>query len=165
VPLDLRPSPHLEVGRGGHLPLGIVLHTAVGTYDGTLAWFADAGSGVSAHFVVALDGRIAGVVDEPDTARHTRRHEPTAAFLPDGVDPNRVTIGIEFADDHDPQGVVRPDAQYAAGAELVWALALRWDIPLDGDHVVGHRAVDATQSCPGNLDVARILREAAAHDE
>ncbi len=54
--------------------------------------------------------------------------------------------------------------QYAAGAELLWALSLRWSIPLDADHVVGHRAIDATQTCPGNLDIERLLREAAALD-
>ena len=71
-----------------------------------------------------------------------------------------VTIGIEFVDDRDPDGVDRSDAQYASGAELIWALGLRWAIPLDRDHVVGHREVDASQTCPGNLDIDRLLREA-----
>jgi N-acetyl-anhydromuramyl-L-alanine amidase AmpD len=156
------PSPHQRPGRDGHRPLGIVVHTAVGTLHGTTGWFADPTSGVSAHFVVGLDGQVVSVVGEADTARHTRRRRPTAAFLPDDVDPNLVTIGIEFVDDRDPDGVDRPDAQYAAGAELIWALGLRWEIPLDREHVVGHREVDASQTCPGNLDVDRLLREATA---
>jgi N-acetyl-anhydromuramyl-L-alanine amidase AmpD len=155
-------SPHQRSGRDGHRPLGIVVHTAVGTLQGTVGWFAAPASGVSAHFVVGLDGALVVVVDETDTARHTRRTRPTAAFLPEDVDPNLVTIGIEFVDDGDPLGVHRPDAQYATGAELIWALGLRWDIPLDRGHVVGHREVDASQSCPGNLDLDRLLREAAA---
>jgi N-acetyl-anhydromuramyl-L-alanine amidase AmpD len=145
--------------------LGIVLHTAVGGLDGTVGWFAHPDSGVSAHFVVGLDGRLVNVVAEEDTARHAgRRRDASARFLPADVDPNQVTIGIEFADDHDPLGVPRPDAQYTAGAELLWALSLRWSIPLDRDHVVGHREIDASQSCPGNLDIDRLLSEATALD-
>ena len=165
VPVDRRSSPHVTPGRNGHRPLGIVVHTAVGSLEGTAAWFEKPESGVSAHFVVGLDGRLVAVVDEADTARHAgHRDRPTAAFLPDGVDPNRVTIGIEFVDDGDPDGVRRTDAQYAAGAELLWALGLRWSIPLDRDHVVGHREIDAQQTCPGNLDIERLLREAGALD-
>ena len=142
-----------------------MLHTAVGGLDGTVSWFAHPDSGVSAHFVVGLDGRLVSVVAEEDTARHAgRRRDASARFLPADVDPNRVTIGIEFADDHDPLGVPRPDAQYTTGAELLWALSLRWSIPLDRDHVVGHREIDAGQSCPGNLDIDRLLREATALD-
>lgn len=163
--IDRGSSPHADAGRGGQRPLGVVLHTAVGTLGGTVGWFAHPDSGVSAHFVIGLDGRLVSVVAEEDTARHAgRRRDSTASFLPPRGDPNQVTLGIEFVDDHDPEGVVRPDAQYATGAELLWALGLRWAIPLDRDHVVGHREIDASQSCPGNLDIDRLLREAAALD-
>lgn len=136
-----------------------MLHTSVGSAAGAVAWFADPTSGVSAHFVVGLDGTLLTVVPEEDTARHAGRPRgATAAFLPDGVDPNPLTLGIEFVDDGDPQGVSRPDAQYGTGAELLWALGLRWSIPLDRDHVVGHREIDSSQSCPGNLDIDRLLR-------
>jgi N-acetylmuramoyl-L-alanine amidase len=165
VMVERRASPNAGNGRDGHRPVGIVLHTTVGTLDGTVGWFADPGSGVSAHFVVGLDGRLVSLVAEEDTARHAgRRRDTTAAFLADDVDPNQVSIGIEFVDDRDPLGVRRTDAQYAAGAELLWALSLRWSIPLDRDHVVGHREIDASQSCPGNLDLDRLLREAVALD-
>ncbi len=165
LPVERRFSPNVAPGRDGHRPLGVVLHTTVGTMASTLGWFADPASRVSAHFVVGLDGRLVEVVSEADTARHAGRpRDATAAFLPDGVDPNRVTIGIEFVDDGDPQHVARPDAQYATGAELVWALGLRWSIPLDRDHVVGHRQIDGSQSCPGNLDLDRLLAEALALD-
>jgi N-acetyl-anhydromuramyl-L-alanine amidase AmpD len=165
VPVDRRSSPNVTPGRQGHRPLGIVVHTAVGSLEGTAAWFEQPESGVSAHVVVGLDGRLVRVVDEADTARHAGRpNRPTAAFLPDGIDPNLVTIGVEFVDDGDPTAVLRPDAQYAAGAELLWALGLRWSIPLDRDHVVGHREIDAEQTCPGNLDIDRLLREAVALD-
>jgi len=161
VPVERRSSPNSTPGRGGQRTRGVVLHTSVGSAAGTLGWFARPESGVSAHFVVGLDGALFSVVAEEDTARHAGRpHQPTAWFLHDGVDPNEVTIGIEFVDDGDPQGVRRPDAQYTTGAELLWVLGLRWSIPLDRDHVVGHREIDSTQSCPGNLDIDRLLRHA-----
>jgi hypothetical protein len=48
----------------GHV--GLVVHIAEGTYDGTIAWEHNPVAEVSSHFVVAKDGRIAQVVDTDD---------------------------------------------------------------------------------------------------
>jgi len=149
-------------GRRGHLPRAVVLHTNSGGYRGTIRWFADPASAVSAHYLVAMDGRIAVFVDETDTARHVGRvREPTASFLSDD-DPNLYTIGIEFEDQGDPKGAIRTDRQYAVGAALIRTIADRWAIPLGRSHVVGHREIFAAKTCPGNLDIERLLREALA---
>jgi glycosyltransferase involved in cell wall biosynthesis len=151
----------MERGRGGDRPRAIVLHTTAGSFAGTDTWFADPDSNVSAHFVVALDGRVAQFVDERDTARHAGRvRAPTASLAVGEQDVNRFTIGIEFEDGGDPAGVTRPDAQYEAGGWLIADLATRWGIPLDRDHVMAHREVFAAKSCPGNLDLERLLTEA-----
>lgn len=42
---------------------GVVLHIAEGSYEGTIAWCQNSSAEVSAHFVVAKDGRIAQLVD------------------------------------------------------------------------------------------------------
>ena len=136
-----------------------MLHTTDGTYGGAAAWFAAEGSRVSAHYLVGLDGRVARFVREEDTARHAGRVRDPVTPLAEG-DPNRHTIGIEFEDGGDPEGVERPDEQYRQGARLLRAIAARWAIPLDRAHVVGHREVFAAKACPGNLDVDRLLREA-----
>jgi N-acetyl-anhydromuramyl-L-alanine amidase AmpD len=163
VRIEHRSSPNFTPGRDGHVPLGVVLHTTVGSAGSATAWFGDVRSGVSAHFLVGLDGAVSTFVDEADTARHAGRVlRPTAPFLAPEVDPNLITIGIEFVDDGDPHGVTRPDAQYETGAELLWALCLRWSIPLDRDHVVGHREVFAAKTCPGNLDIDRLLGRAVS---
>lgn len=47
---------------------GLVIHIAVGSYEGTISWCRNPASDVSAHFVVARDGRIAQVVDTDVTA-------------------------------------------------------------------------------------------------
>jgi N-acetyl-anhydromuramyl-L-alanine amidase AmpD len=79
--------------------------------------------------------------------------------LPKG-NPNLYTIGIEFEDGRDPEGVARTDEQYAAGARLLSGIAERWRIPLDRAHVLAHRELFAPKRCPGNLDVERLVRDA-----
>ena len=160
---ERHPTPHV-LDREGERPRAIVLHTAVGTYDGTIAWFADPASGVSAHYLVGLDGRVAQFVDEAAAARHAGRVLRPSARLAQqsGADPNLWSIGIEFEDRGDPLGVARPEPMLAAGAALVAAVAARWSIPLDRDHVVGHREIYAEKECPGNLDVGGLVARAVA---
>ena len=148
---------HYDRGRSGQRPTGIVLHTNVGSFDSTVHWFADPESEVSAHYLVGLDGRIAQFVDEADTARHAGRVADPTTPLFSGEDPNLHTVGIEFEDGGDPLGVERTRLQYRSGAWLVRRLARTWEIPLDRDHVVGHRELFARKECPGNLDVDRIV--------
>jgi N-acetylmuramoyl-L-alanine amidase len=138
------------------------LHTNEGTYASTVSWFANPRTGVSAHYLVALDGRVAQFVEEADTARHAGRvRDPTASLVAE-ENPNLYTIGIEFEDGGDPHGVVRPEATYRAGARLLREIADRWGFPLDRDHVVGHREIFAAKECPGNLDIDRLIAEAAS---
>lgn len=42
---------------------GLVLHIAEGSYEGTIAWGKNPSAGVSYHFVIARDGRIAQTLD------------------------------------------------------------------------------------------------------
>jgi N-acetyl-anhydromuramyl-L-alanine amidase AmpD len=136
-----------------------VVHTNCGTFGSTIGWFERAGSRVSSHYLVALDGRIAQFVDEADTAWHAGRvRDPLVGFLIEGESPNLYTLGIEFEDGGDPHGVARPDAQYEAGGRLIAEIAARWKIPLDREHVVGHREIFAAKGCPGNLDVERLVK-------
>jgi N-acetyl-anhydromuramyl-L-alanine amidase AmpD len=69
-------------------------------------------------------------------------------------------VGIEFEDGGDPHGVVRGEAQYRAGGDLLRQIAARWSIPLARAHVVGHREIYDRKSCPGNLSIDRLLRQA-----
>ncbi len=157
--VDRFQTPHVIVGRSGRHPSLIVVHTTDGTFEGTVDWFSRAESEVSAHYLVGLDGRVAQFVDEADGARHAGRVLEPAVLLP-GPDPNLDSIGLEFEDGRDPEGAVRGEAQYRAGARLIRESAARWGIPLDRGHVVGHREIYAPKRCPGNLDVDRLVREA-----
>lgn len=157
--VDRFQTPHVIVGRSGRHPSMIVVHTTDGTFEGTVDWFSRPESGVSAHYLVGLDGRLAQFVDEADGARHAGRVRDPSVLLP-GPDPNLDSIGIEFEDGRDPDGADRGDALYRAGARLIRESAARWRIPLDRDHVVGHKEIYAPKRCPGNLDVDRLVREA-----
>lgn len=149
-------SPNYRPGRNGHIPRGIVIHTSVGSFRGVIQWFADPTSGVSAHYLVAMNGRVAQFVDERDTALHAGRVKgPTATLVTDD-DPNPYTIGIEFEDRGDPESG-RTDELYEAGGALIGSIASRWNIPLDRDHIVGHREIFAPKSCPGSVDIDRLL--------
>jgi N-acetylmuramoyl-L-alanine amidase len=146
-------------------PVAIVVHTTDGSFRDAVAWLAGP-SAVSAHYVVGLDGTVADLVDEGEVARHAGRIlDPSAAIVRElGGDPNLYTVGIEFEDAGEPLTVTRTDAQYAAGASLIAAIAARWGIPLDRDHVIGHREVFAAKDCPGNLDLDRLVGDASVPD-
>lgn len=47
---------------------GLVLHGTAG--GGTVSWFQNSASQVSAHYVVEQDGRVVQMVSEDDTAWH-----------------------------------------------------------------------------------------------
>jgi hypothetical protein len=162
-PLERQSSPNRRIGRAGHRPLAIVVHTTDGSLEGSLAWMADPASGVAAHYLVGLDGRTIALVDEGDTAAHAGRvREPTAALiLREGGDPNLYTVGVELADDGRP-GAPRPDAQYTAAARLISAIASRWEFPIDREHVIGHREIFSAKVCPGAVDLERLVDQAMA---
>ncbi len=165
---ERRQSPNFRPGRDGRRPRAVIVHTTAGTFEAAATWFEHPESGVSAHYLVGLDGRVAQFVDEADTARHAGRVlRPTARVAAgaedDGV--NEFTIGIEFEDGGDPMEVARTSAQYEAGARLLAEISSRWEIPLDGEHVIGHREVFAGKDCPGNLDVARLIDRARHLDD
>ena len=153
-------TPHVIPARDGHRPIAVVVHTVVGSFDSCLRWFAAPQSGVSTHYVVGLDGRLAQLVDEADGARHCTGLSGALPPLFGDVHPALLSVGIEFEDGGDPAGVERTAIQYGVGAALIAGIAERWEIPLDREHVVGHRELGAKRSCPGNLDVDRLVREA-----
>ena len=162
--IERHDTPNSVVGREGHAPRGIVIHTTAGTYLGTIAWFADPESRVSAHYLIGLDGSVVQFVDEADTARHAGRVDHPTTALVTQENPNLYTIGIEFEDGGEPDRVERTHAQFRVGSELLRGAADRWEIPLDRDHVVGHREIFAPKSCPGNMDIERLIAGAVAVD-
>src|SRR6266852_5512180 len=146
-------------GRHGFEPKAIVIHVIVGSLESAGLTFRDPRSCVSAHYGVGKSGRIHQFVEESDTAFHAGTVvEPTWRLIDPSVNPNLYTVGIEH--EGQPQDVW-PDEQFRTSAELVREIAGRWKIALDRDHVIMHREIRASKTCPGSVDMDRLIREAA----
>jgi N-acetylmuramoyl-L-alanine amidase len=155
-------SPNRRKGRNGFRPEAIVVHIMDGTLTGTDAWFGSPESGVSAHFGVGRKGEVHQYVGEADAAFHAGNViGPTWALLKHGVNPNDYTIGIE----HEGKAATAwTERMYRSSAELIKDLCHRWNIPLDRDHIVGHREIRADKSCPGTaVDLDRLVELARAN--
>ncbi|MFD7893767.1 peptidoglycan-binding protein [Streptomyces sp. NPDC059743] len=118
------------VGRSASIST-VVVHVTQGSYAGTISWFQNASSQVSAHYVVrSSDGAITQMVRDSNTAYHARSA-------------NSSSLGIEHEGFiADPSWFT--DAMYRSSAALTKYLCERYGIPKDRAHVVGHAEV------PGN---------------
>lgn len=142
----------------------VVIHTTVGYYEGTINYFKSNTRKVSAHYVVKEDGaEVTQMVDEARAAHHAGiTYNPTEKYIKrysngDIVNPNFYTIGIENADKNDPHGHDRT-GQYKTLAILVRDICKRWNLPIDRDHVCGHRELYGKKTCPGNIDVDKVVQ-------
>ncbi|HXU07788.1 MAG TPA: N-acetylmuramoyl-L-alanine amidase, partial [Blastocatellia bacterium] len=74
------------------------------------------------------------------------------------VNPNYYTIGIE---DEGKAGEPFTEAMYEASSELIAAIAERWQIPIDADHVITHHSIRFAKSCPGSgVDMGKLIEMA-----
>jgi len=104
----------------------VVVHTMQGSYNGSIAWFQNPNSQVSAHYCMqSKDGEVTQMVLDKDRGYHVGTM-------------NRYALGIEH------EGYVEdPDkwytwATYSSSARLTRWLTIKHDIPVDRDHIVGH---------------------------
>ena len=100
----------------------VVLHATAGGLSGTLGWFANPTSGVSAHYIAAKNGQIYQMVEEKAQAQHAgpSQYAGRENF-------NQFSIGIEIVnlnDGIDPY----PPAQMDAIVDLVDYLADKYQI-------------------------------------
>ncbi|MBN0046116.1 N-acetylmuramoyl-L-alanine amidase [Streptomyces actuosus] len=110
----------------------VVVHVTQGSRGGAVKAFRDPGHGAAAHYVVGQDGGVTQMVRELDVAFHAGNR---------GY--NERSVGIEHEGFVDrPQDFT--DAMYAASARLAAVVCLRYGIPVDREHVVGHVEVPGT---------------------
>lgn len=158
-------------GRGNAKIEAIVIHVMDGYLAGTDALFNTApaqrkapltGLASSAHYGIGKGGEIHQYVEECDIAYHAGRVvKPTMDVIRlfGAINPNYKSIGIEhegFAADE------WTEKMYAASATLIADIAQRHCIPLDRQHVFGHREVYALKTCPGKGDVNKLIEMAKA---
>lgn len=106
----------------------VVIHTAEGSYWGTISWFQNPSAGASAHYVVSKTGQVAQMVKNKDIAWHAGNWNY-----------NVHSIGIEHEGFTYQNGWT--DAQYQASAKLTRWICLTYGIPMDRQHIIGHNEV------------------------
>jgi N-acetylmuramoyl-L-alanine amidase len=123
------PSPNFGERRGGAVPSIIVIHyTAMASCAEARARLCDPGAEVSAHWLIAEDGRAEALVDEAARAWHAG-----AGHWAGLEDINSHSIGIELANRGDHPF---PEPQMTALEGLLRGAMARWAIP--PARVIGH---------------------------
>jgi N-acetyl-anhydromuramyl-L-alanine amidase AmpD len=108
----------------------VVIHVTDGSYASALSWFRNPRAHATAHYVIrSSDGDVTQMVREKDEAWHAGNG-----------DVNDRSIGIEH------EGVTGvcswlTDAMYRSSAQLSAYLALKYVIPIDRKHFIGHNEV------------------------
>lgn len=117
----------------------VIIHTMEGTYSGSISWFQNCSSQVSAHYSVrSSDGEITQSVDEADVAWHAGNWTY-----------NERSIGIEHEGYVSQADAWYTDAMYRSSAELVRDICDRYGIAKDRAHVIGHNEVPGCSSGNG----------------
>jgi len=162
-----KPSPNYYPGRKSYKPEAIVIHIMQGTLYGTDSWFQSTLSKVSAHYGIGKAGQVHQYVNEKDTAYHAGRvNTPTWSLIKQTdtglyISPDYYTIGIEHEGDFN---VDWTDEMYNASSNLIRAISLRWNIPLDRKHIIGHHEIYALKKCLGNtVDINKLIAMANDH--
>lgn len=139
--------------RGGSVIDTIVLHaTASDSLAGTLAWFMNTASKVSAHYVIGKDGRIIKMVAVERSAWHAGR---SSLRLDDGTlvtGLNSRSVGIELVNLNDGKDIY-PLPQIEALVELLQVI--RKAEP-SIKYLVGHSEINRGKSDPRGLDLGHL---------
>lgn len=149
------PSPNSGPRRGGARPSLVVLHyTGMASAEAALARLSDPAAEVSAHYLIAADGRLWQLVDEAERAWHAG-----AGSWRGLGDVNSRSIGIEL--DNSGQAPFAAPLMDALEA-LLPGILQRWGIPPEG--VIGHADMaPERKSDPGpRFDWRRLARQGLA---
>ncbi len=128
----------------------VVLHATAGGLSGTLAWFANPNSGVSAHYVVAKSGQVYQMVEEQQRAHHAG-----ASDFQGRQDFNRFSVGIEIVNKNDGLDPYPPD-QFEAVVALVDYLVVKYSI--ERQWIVTHADISTVgKTDPRQFSVHELL--------
>jgi N-acetyl-anhydromuramyl-L-alanine amidase AmpD len=150
---------NFATGRAHQPILAIVLHVMDGTLTGTDAWFQKHRpiNPTSTHYGIGLSGAIHQYVQDSDRAFHAGSVSFNATALlvhQQTASPNFWSIGIE----HEGTSTTPwPDEMYAASAWLIHQLSQKYSIPVDPDHLIFHREIFTSKSCPGLCDRPKLI--------
>lgn len=151
-----RGSPNFWTGRNGQSVVAIVDHIMQGSIESADSWFKNLASEASAHFGVALDGRVWQWIKTKDSAWAngiTNKSDLGVDWLQKalkaGINPNLLTVSIEH---EGYSGQAMPDKQFQATLKLHKWLIAQYNIPIDREHITGHYQYDNVDrhNCPGS---------------
>ena len=154
--IDRVPSPNFGIRAEGKRIDALILHyTGMPTAERALAWLCDPASGVSSHYFIFEDGRIAQLVEEGDRAWHAGK-----SFWAGETDVNSCSIGIEIVNPGHEFGYRPfPDSEIDAVIGLCADIVARHPIP--PQRVLAHSDVAPTRKAdPGELFPWRRLARA-----
>jgi N-acetylmuramoyl-L-alanine amidase len=153
---DVAPSPNYDERMNGRTPDMILLHyTGMANGKVALERLCDAGSKVSAHYLVFEDGRIVQCVPEEWRAWHAGE-----SFWAGETDINSCSIGIEIVNPGHELGYRDfPLRQIAAVISICKSIVTRRG-PISADRVLGHSDVaPARKKDPGEKFPWNLLSE------
>ncbi|SEK97540.1 N-acetylmuramoyl-L-alanine amidase [Roseovarius nanhaiticus] len=149
------PSPNSGPRRDGLRPELLLIHfTKMQSAEAAVARLCDPAAEVSAHYVIAEDGRLWQLVDEAARAWHAGRGSWRGAG-----DVNSRSIGIELAN---TGAHPFPEPQMCVLERLMHGIMARWHIPPEG--VLGHSdiAPDRKDDPGARFDWRRLARQGFA---
>ncbi|MBK7862134.1 MAG: N-acetylmuramoyl-L-alanine amidase [Archangiaceae bacterium] len=128
-------------------PRYVVIHDMEGSFWGSVSWFQQANPyQASAHYMIrSSDGYIVQMVGEANTSWHAGNDYYS-----------RASIGIEHEGYASAPSTWFTEAMYQSSARLVCAIARKYGIPVDSQHIIGHfqipnPSVLASSAAPGTL--------------
>lgn len=157
-PIEFVTIPSSNYGsRNGELPIAIAIHIAEGNKASVIATFKNPAVQKSSHFLVNRDGSITQFVGTADASYCTGNIDNpiNELVLSKPSNPNKWTVSIEH-EGFSTQDIT--DAQYQTTSKLCKFLHDKWNIPLDRTHIFGHREVYSKKTCPGMINVEKIVQ-------
>jgi N-acetyl-anhydromuramyl-L-alanine amidase AmpD len=137
-----KPSPNFTKNRQGKKINKIIIHwLGMGTLESANNRFMLATSVASAHYGIS-GAKVYQWVKDEDAAWHCGNFKV-----------NLESIGIEY--DANPTQPASGET-YQTSAELIANLCAKYQIPLDRQHILGHKEIKATQ-CPGTIDIDKLI--------
>src|SRR3990167_8874773 len=82
-------------------------------------------------------------------------YEDKVAYHAGNYAMNQRSIGIEHDAGINPAHDLS-EASYRTSCELIHDICRRYSIPMDREHIIGHKEVKPTQ-CPGTIDINRLI--------
>lgn len=123
----------------------IIIHSTVGTVRAAINTFSSPTAKTSAHYIVGNDGKLWAGLEEYNVGYHSGNYEM-----------NQSSIGIE---NEWYQGIHPTEQLYATLAKLVADICKFYGLGCNRGVIKGHKEITPT-SCPNEIDVDRVVREA-----